>query len=491
MTELERNDNEESGLIEEELIRLDNNKKQIIIMTQHKSKGLEFEIVFCPFFAGIKDYLKESEEKVIATYYDLENNFFPTLGYSKAIKDKQKKEDFSEKQRLNYVALTRAKSRLYIYLTKHEVTSKGELSKAKKYYPINYLFGLENENINKIFDYNNIFENKDFAILNNELKNIVAIINRNQISDEILLLLCNKNILQQNILPISDIKCKELISEYWQSYSNIVMHDYNKNNDLINKLFSQNKLVDNVNYKYSFLNDLSGKDFGILVHALCEKYPLDIKKINEILVANNFEFKYDLNQLYLLVEDILNYQIFKNFSISQIKHKKSELNFNISVANHDLAGIISQLIEKYYGLTHPYVKAIINIKSIRQGFLKGFIDLVFELDGKYYILDYKTNIVDDYASCFDCYDEISYENSLLKVNAKHHYYLQYLIYLVALKRYLETKLNILDATHLIGGAIYYYVRSSCIINLPKNSGIYIDDKCQSLVKDIDIFLKGL
>ena len=34
----------------EELVRLDNDDEQIIITTQHKSKGLEYEVLFCPYF---------------------------------------------------------------------------------------------------------------------------------------------------------------------------------------------------------------------------------------------------------------------------------------------------------------------------------------------------------------------------------------------------------------------------------------------------------
>ncbi len=489
-------ENEDFIANEDELIRLDNSKKQILIMTQHKAKGLEFEIVFCPFFAGIKDYLKDANEKVTPTYYDLENNFLPILSHDKKIAEKQKNEDFFEKQRLNYVALTRAKSRMYIYLTKHEFTSKGELSKLQKYYPINYLFGLENDSITRLFNYNNIFHDKNNAILEENLKNIVDIIDRSQIDINLLSLLSIKASFNQNLYFISDIKRKKLIDEYWQSYSNIIFHDNNgfKNNSLFNNVSIKNKLSnDIVMYKYSFLYDLSGKDFGILVHALCENYPFNIKKVNEILVDNNFEFKYELDDLFNLVEDILNYKIFNDLSILQIDNKKYELGFNISIDNNNnnLIKLLTELIKKYYGVKHPYTIAIKDIKYIRQGFLKGFIDLIFELDGKYYILDYKTNIVNQYQSCFDCYNENNYENSLLQVNAKHHYYLQYLIYLVAMKRYLEVKLNIVDATYLIGGAIYYYVRASCIIDLPKNSGIYIDDKCQMIISDIDNLLKGL
>lgn len=63
-----------------------------------------------------------------------------------------------------------------------------------------------------------------------------------------------------------------------------------------------------------------------------------------------------------------------------------------------------------------------------QGMLKGFIDLVFEHQGKYYVLDWKSNHLGD--------DVAVYHGEALKsAMADHRYDLQYQIYALALHRF--------------------------------------------------------
>jgi exodeoxyribonuclease V beta subunit len=86
-----------------------------------------------------------------------------------------------------------------------------------------------------------------------------------------------------------------------------------------------------------------------------------------------------------------------------------------------------------------------------RGFLKGFIDLVFEHEGRYFILDWKSNHLGDtpahYASA-----------PLAAAMREQGYHLQYLLYAVALDRYLRTRIaGYRPETHL-GGAVYLFVR---------------------------------
>ncbi|MDO8777991.1 MAG: exodeoxyribonuclease V subunit beta [Burkholderiaceae bacterium] len=86
------------------------------------------------------------------------------------------------------------------------------------------------------------------------------------------------------------------------------------------------------------------------------------------------------------------------------------------------------------------------------GMLMGFADLVFEHQGKYWVLDYKSNHLgeDDAA-----YDSDALANSM----AEHRYDVQAAIYLLALHRLLKMRLgnNYLPEQHL-GGAVYLFLR---------------------------------
>ncbi len=87
-----------------------------------------------------------------------------------------------------------------------------------------------------------------------------------------------------------------------------------------------------------------------------------------------------------------------------------------------------------------------------RGMLMGFADLVFEVDGRYWVLDYKSNALgrddDDYTA-----------DALAASMAHHRYDVQSAIYLLALHRLLRQRLGAgYDPARRLGGALYLFVR---------------------------------
>ena len=117
------------------------NDDVVRIMSIHKSKGLEFPIVFlCN--ANKKFNLKDMNEKIvldnnlgIGANYIVDGIEFPTIA-KEAIKIKANKEAISEEMRVLYVALTRAKEKLIIVGTSDNVEKKlqEKLDEINKYY---------------------------------------------------------------------------------------------------------------------------------------------------------------------------------------------------------------------------------------------------------------------------------------------------------------------------------------------------------------------
>ncbi|MCK9988248.1 MAG: exodeoxyribonuclease V beta subunit [Azoarcus sp.] len=87
------------------------------------------------------------------------------------------------------------------------------------------------------------------------------------------------------------------------------------------------------------------------------------------------------------------------------------------------------------------------------GMLKGFIDLVFEHGGRYYVADYKSNWLGP--------DDAAYTPGAMRdaVLAKR-YELQYVLYLFALHRLLKSRLPDYDYDRHVGGAVYLFLRGS-------------------------------
>ncbi|PWC13955.1 exodeoxyribonuclease V subunit beta [Brenneria corticis] len=85
------------------------------------------------------------------------------------------------------------------------------------------------------------------------------------------------------------------------------------------------------------------------------------------------------------------------------------------------------------------------------GMLKGFIDLVFEHQGRYYVLDYKSNWLGAEAADYD-------EANMARAMLDHRYDLQLTLYLFALHRLLKSRLPDYDYDRHVGGALYLFLR---------------------------------
>ena len=113
------------------------------------------------------------------------------------------------------------------------------------------------------------------------------------------------------------------------------------------------------------------------------------------------------------------------------------------------------------------------------GMLKGFIDLVFEHNGQYYVLDYKSNYLGDSDSAYT--DQTMGEAILEK-----RYDLQYILYLLALHRLLKARLPDYDYDQHIGGAVYLFLRG---VNAP-GAGAFTDKPPRALIEQLDAMFDG-
>ncbi len=108
-----------------------------------------------------------------------------------------------------------------------------------------------------------------------------------------------------------------------------------------------------------------------------------------------------------------------------------------------------------------------------EGFLRGFIDLVFEQDGRYYVADYKSNHLGAAPADYG-------ESALASAMAHHHYFLQYHLYVVAVHRYLETRIAGYDYDTHFGGVFYLFVRGMAP-DRGENAGVFADRPSRALV----------
>jgi exodeoxyribonuclease V beta subunit len=124
----------------------------------------------------------------------------------------------------------------------------------------------------------------------------------------------------------------------------------------------------------------------------------------------------------------------------------------------------------------------LDFKVIR-GYLKGFIDLVFVHQQRWYIVDYKSNYLGDDKSD---YNHLNLQHAM----AKHHYYLQYLLYAVALHRYLTYRMaDYQYHTHF--GKVYYLFLRGMSPQYEAGHGVFQDRPSLELIEALSaLFEKG-
>ncbi len=156
------------------------------------------------------------------------------------------------------------------------------------------------------------------------------------------------------------------------------------------------------------------------------------------------------------------------FSLSQLNAYNAWPEMGFTFKTHGVSTLeIDRLIGK---LIHPD-QARPNLQAQQlNGLLTGFIDIVFEHQGRYYVLDYKSNKLPEYTS-----------NSIMGSMLSHRYDVQYTLYILAVHRLLKSRLKHYDYEQHMGGAIYLYLRG---IDQP-GQGVYVNKPCFELIQALD------
>ena len=146
-----------------------------------------------------------------------------------------------------------------------------------------------------------------------------------------------------------------------------------------------------------------------------------------------------------------------------------EFNYTADAVNSEF---IDQLIQQHVlpGHTRSPLQP-----RVLQGMLTGFMDLVCEHQGQYWVLDYKSNWLD------------SYEPAQLNAAVlDKRYDVQYVLYLWALHRLLSSRLENYDYNLHVGGAIYVFLRGIHT----EGAGVHCIKPPLTLIKQLDQAFKG-
>ncbi len=161
-------------------------------------------------------------------------------------------------------------------------------------------------------------------------------------------------------------------------------------------------------------------------------------------------------------------------TLSQLhsEHMWPEMEFNLQV-HHVPAQVLDQHIQSHLfpGVTRPALQ-----DRVMQGMLTGSMDLVLQHDGRYWVVDYKSNKLNHYDA-----------DALQEAVLHKRYEVQYVLYTLALHRLLKVRLPDYDYAQHMGGAVYLFLRG---IDQP-GAGVHLHKPSQVLIETLDaLFEKG-
>lgn len=159
-----------------------------------------------------------------------------------------------------------------------------------------------------------------------------------------------------------------------------------------------------------------------------------------------------------------------DFTLSNITAFSAEMEFHFPInESFRLSRLISLLNQ------HQYLQEkTFSIEKVT-GMMTGLIDLIIEYKGQYFLADYKSNHLGD--------SSIDYKYDALTEAIKHHNYdLQYLIYTLAIHRYLRQQLPDYNYEQHFGGVLYLFLRG---MDGEEKSGVYFDKPDIKLITELD------
>lgn len=165
----------------------------------------------------------------------------------------------------------------------------------------------------------------------------------------------------------------------------------------------------------------------------------------------------------------------EGISLSQLTaaDKQVEMEFYLPIAGPLTAGALDALIREYDPLSWGCPP--LDFRQVR-GMLKGFIDLVFRHNGRYYLLDYKSNWLGENSEAYT-------PQAMARAMQSHRYDLQYQLYTLALHRYLRHRIADYDYQHHFGGVIYLFLRG--VDGSSPGAGCFATRPDEALIEQMD------
>ena len=398
---------------------IDSDFEAVNIITIHKSKGLAYDFVFAHGLAMSAGFKATFSSMV---YRDpVLEDYTLTYDINEHNKEFYKHQEDQESRRLLYVALTRAKFCVNIYA--------------------NY-FGYKNTVLAEFEGAGGLTRSEQFEVFEGRYESV------------------------EKINELTVLK-QASVNTDWQ------MQSYSKLNDR-HFTYQGDRLMSLDEYSHFVYRDLAkGAMAGEFLHFIFEF--IDYKAASNIaFVLEKAKSLYpsvyvdDLEGFYKkLINHVLSAKLISDrfeFSIAEIGQNVKELEFYFDFDRMDKSLLCSIIPGLELG-------SVLDCKGI----FTGFIDLFFEFNGQYFILDWKSNFLGESLEGYEGGD-------LNKAIVENNYHLQYHLYCLAVHRYLKSRLSSYSFKEHFGGVFYLFIRG---LRSGKNSGVFYAEIPEERIMKLD------
>ena len=484
---------------EEHELRLETDENAVKVVTIHKSKGLEYPVVFCPFAWGGSRFRRSKEP---FTFHDEDDNMRLTLDLGSADMDENRvfaeKEQLAENLRLFYVALTRAKNRCYFVwgrFKEAETSAPAYLLHQPESWEGKSIVSATGERFSALTD-KDLFE--ELRTLERKANGTINLVEMRTIAPGEYFPLNDSTTQRLNDPTTLPLTCREFsgdIDRSWRisSFSSLISgqprgaeladRDAISLPDSYNQMaLEESTLEEEPSGIFAFPG---GTKAGTFLHDILEHLdfaqkdtsPME-KLVTEKLDVYGFEPTWQ-ETICRMIQKVLSVPLEpsrKDFTFSRIRNadRLNELEFYFplqSISPKKLAGLLRSCFSSHF----PEHIERLHFAPVR-GFMKGFIDMVFQFEGRFYLVDWKSNFlggrVGDYG-----------QEALAAVMEKEFYVLQYYIYTLALDQYLRLRLAGYNYETHFGGVYYIFLRGVDPERGP-DFGIYRDLPSSELVESL-------
>lgn len=465
---------------EEQQVRLESDSKLVQVITIHKSKGLQFPLVFLPFISYCRS--REYRLRLPARYHDEQGQL--RLVYSKddnVAYDQADRERLAEDLRKLYVAVTRAQYATFIGLARFKDWSASALS-----YLASGQINAKGSDIQQLL--NNSAAPVHVVEKTTALHRYEAHVGAKGSVEHCCEMPKQHRFEPWSVSSYSALTYSDTLSSVDDADSANLLEEQHSAAMMVASDEAGTVRYPAVDTIHSFAK---GAEPGTLLHNLLEAAALagfarvagDANVRQQLLtkLCGLPQWQPHMPALSHWFADFLTVPFelpaqHGRLSLAQLTNYQAEPEFWFATHHVDTQAL-DRLVASHVhpGISRPALQA----KQLN-GMLKGFIDLLFEYQGRYYVLDYKSNYLGPDSSSYD------YSTMRDKILASR-YDLQYVIYLVAVHKLLQARLgDDYDYDTHVGGAVYVFMRGY----QHESAGVYTERPPRQLIEQLATMFSG-